>query len=76
MVNNGIIVALDIGSTWIRAFICEHDEDGILKILGAGTRQSTGLRKGVVVNIEATLKAILGAIEDAEMMIEESCRVA
>jgi len=66
--NNGIIAALDIGSAYVRAVICERDEDGSLKIIGAGTRPSTGLRKGVVVNIEATLRAVAAAIEDAEMM--------
>jgi len=66
--SNGIIVALDIGSTCVRAIICERDEDGTLKIIGVGTRPSTGLRKGVVVNIEATLRAVAAAIEDAEMM--------
>jgi cell division protein FtsA len=68
MVNEQVIVALDIGSTWVRAVICERDEDGILKIIGVGVRPSTGLRKGVVVNIEATLRAVAAAIEDAEMM--------
>ena len=68
MVNNEIIVALDIGSSWVRVVICEWDENNILQIIGVGARPSTGLRKGVVVNIEATLKAIIGAIEDAEMM--------
>ena len=66
--SGGIIVALDIGSTSVRAVICERDEDGTLKIIGVGTRPSTGLRKGVVVNIEATLRAVAAAIEDAEMM--------
>jgi len=64
----GIIAALDIGSTCVRAVICERDDDGTLKIIGVGTRPSTGLRKGVVVNIEATLRAVAAAIEDAEMM--------
>jgi len=68
MVNTGIVVALDIGSTWVRAMICECDTGGILRIIGVGTRPSTGLRKGVVVNIEATLRAVAAAIEDAEMM--------
>ena len=63
-----IIASLDIGSTCVRAVICERDEDGILKIIGVGTRPSTGLRRGVVVNIEATLRAVASAIEDAEMM--------
>jgi cell division protein FtsA len=66
--SNGIVVSLDIGSTYVRSIICERDADGILKIIGTGTRPSTGLRKGVVVNIEATLHAIEEAIEEAEMM--------
>ncbi|MDR3020286.1 MAG: cell division protein FtsA, partial [Treponema sp.] len=66
--SSSIIASLDIGSTNVRAIICEQDENGVLKIIGTGTRPSTGLRKGVVVNIEATLRAIRSAIEDAEMM--------
>jgi len=68
MTNNQVVVALDIGSTFVRAAICERDEDGILKIIGVGSRPSSGLRKGVVVNIEATLRTIAAAIEDAELM--------
>jgi len=66
--SNGVITSLDIGSTYVRAIIGEYDENNKLKIIGCGTRPSTGLRKGVVVNIEATLRAIKAAIEDAEMM--------
>ena len=67
MINEDVVVALDIGSTWVRAFICERNESGIYEITGVGVKPSTGLRKGVVVNIEATLRAIAAAIEDAEM---------
>jgi cell division protein FtsA len=66
--SNEIIASLDIGSTYVRVIVCERDADGRLKIIGSGTRPSTGLRKGVVVNIEATLHAVGAAIEDAEMM--------
>jgi len=65
---SNIVVALDIGSAFIRVLICEREEDGILKIIGSGLKPSTGLRKGVVVNIEATLRAVAEAVEDAEMM--------
>ncbi|MCL2265068.1 MAG: cell division protein FtsA [Treponema sp.] len=66
--SNKIITSLDIGSTCVRAVICECGADESLNIIGVGTRPSTGLRKGVVVNIEATLRAVASAIEDAEMM--------
>jgi cell division protein FtsA len=66
--NNRIIASLDIGSTNVRCIVCERDSDGTLQIIGTGIRPSTGLRKGVVVNIEATLRAVAAAVEDAEMM--------
>jgi cell division protein FtsA len=68
LANDGLIVGLDIGTTKVCAVIGERNEQGILEITGVGLCPSTGLRKGVVVNIEATLKAVEQAIEAAEMM--------
>ena len=48
------ITGLDIGTTQVCAMIGERNEDGELEILGVGLTPSSGLRKGVVVNIEAT----------------------
>jgi cell division protein FtsA len=62
------VVGLDIGTTKVCAVIGERNENGILEITGVGKSASTGLRKGVVVNIEATLKSVAAAIEAAEMM--------
>jgi cell division protein FtsA len=62
-----IIVGLDIGTTKIAAIVGEVTEDG-LDIIGIGTARSRGLRKGVVVNIDATVKAIQQAIQEAEHM--------
>ena len=58
MINEGIVVGLDIGTTKVCAVIGERNQQGILEITGVGTCPSTGLRKAVVVNIEATLKAV------------------
>jgi len=63
-----LVVGLDIGTTKVCAVIGEVNENGTLEITGVGAYPSTGLRKGAVVNIEATLRAITGAIEAAEMM--------
>ncbi len=63
-----VIVGLDIGTSKIRAVISEYTENGTLQIVGVGQSPSTGLRKGVVLNIEATLRAINAAIEAAELM--------
>jgi cell division protein FtsA len=63
-----LIVGLDIGTTKICAVIGEYTETGRIEIVGIGTSPSDGLRKGVVINIESTLKAVTRAIEAAEMM--------
>lgn len=48
--------------------IGEYNESGVLEIVGLGQAPSTGLRKGVVVNIEATLQSLTRAVEAAELM--------
>lgn len=63
-----MVVGLDIGTTKVCAVIGEQNENGSLEITGVGTSPSTGLRKGVVVNIESTLRSVSAAIEAAEMM--------
>ena len=63
-----MVVGLDIGTTKVCAVIGEVNESGFLEITGVGTSPSTGLRKGVVVNIESTLRSVAQAIEAAEMM--------
>ena len=66
MTSDEIIVALDIGTSKICAFIAEFDEAGDLTIAGVGIAQSKGLRRGVVVNIEAAMKSVEEAIDIAE----------
>ncbi len=63
-----VVVGLDIGTSRIRAIIGEISDSGVFQITGVGTSPSTGLRKGVVVNIENTVRAVSQAIEAAEMM--------
>lgn len=62
-----IVVGLDLGSTKVTAVVGEVDADCI-RILGAGTVPCRGLRKGVVSNIEYTVRAIREAIDAAENM--------
>ncbi len=45
---NEIIAAVDIGTSKIVALIAEINDDSDLKIIGAGTHKSSGLKKGVV----------------------------
>ncbi|MDW8363834.1 MAG: cell division protein FtsA [Myxococcales bacterium] len=62
-----IIAGLDLGTTKVCVVVGERSDEGI-DVIGIGTVPSKGLRKGVVVNIEATVQAIRGAIEQAENM--------
>jgi len=68
MPKNDYIVGLDIGTKKVAAVIGEVSEDRKLEVIGVGTAESRGLRKGVVVNLDATAAAIQKAQEEAELM--------
>jgi len=68
MPKNSYIVGLDIGTKKVAAIIGEITEDRKIEVIGIGTAESKGLRKGVVVNLEATTSAIKKAQEEAELM--------
>ena len=69
MPKSELIVGLDIGTTKICVVVGEINEHGNINIVGVGNSPSTGLRKGVVVNIEQTVQSIRQAIEEAEAMV-------
>ncbi len=71
--NKNLIIGLDIGTSKIIALVAEVPPEGGMNILGMGTSASRGLRKGVVVDIEATVSAIQRALEDAELMA--NCKI-
>ncbi len=63
-----LVAGLDIGTTKICAVIGEMYDDGRVDIIGVGTAASSGMKKGVVVNIESTVRAIRQAIDSASDM--------
>jgi len=67
--KDNLIVGLDIGTTKICAIVAEATEAGV-DIVGIGTHPSKGLRKGVVVDIDATVDSIKHAVEEAELMAD------
>src|ERR1044071_2361034 len=71
--NKNLIVALDIGTSKVACLVAELHPDGALEILGMGGHESKGLKKGVVVNIEATVNAIQRTLEEAELMAD--CKI-
>jgi cell division protein FtsA len=68
MPKNGYVVGLDIGTKKVTALIGEITEERKVEVIGIGTADSKGLRKGVVVNLDITSSAIKKAQEEAELM--------
>ncbi len=68
-----IIVGLDIGTTKVVALVAEVSPDDRLNIIGMGSQDSRGLKKGVVVNIEDTVATISRVIQEVELMAD--CKV-
>ena len=65
--DDEFIVGLDIGTTKICVVVGRASE-GKISIVGIGSHPSTGLRKGVVVNMDSTVNSIKKAVEEAELM--------
>jgi len=68
-----LLVALDIGTSKVVAVVAELRPEGRYEVIGLGQSESRGLKKGVVVNIEATVQSIQRALEEAELMAD--CKI-
>jgi cell division protein FtsA len=71
--SKNLVVGLDIGTSKIVAIVAEVGPEGELNVIGLGTQPSRGLKRGVVVNIEATMASIQRVLEEAELMAD--CRI-
>jgi cell division protein FtsA len=69
-----LVVGLDIGTAKIMVVVAEVLASGELKLAGLGVSDSHGLKRGVVVNIDATVQSIQQALKEAELMAD--CRIA
>ena len=72
--NSNIVVGLDIGTSKVVCIVGTRDENGQLEIISLGSYPSSGLKKGVVVNIEATTDAIKKAVEQAQSIQEDKIK--
>ena len=68
-----LVVGLDIGTSKVMAVVAEVLPDGELKIAGLGIAPGNGLKRGVVVNIDATVQSIQQALKEAELMAD--CKI-
>jgi len=71
--SKNLIVGLDIGTSKIVTIVGEIKPEGTLEVVGVGMHESSGMKKGMVVNIDATVAAIQRALGDAELMAD--CKI-
>ncbi len=69
-----LVVGLDIGTAKVMAVVAEVLPSGELKLAGLGVAPSNGLKRGVVVNIDATVQSIQQALKEAELMAD--CKIS
>jgi cell division protein FtsA len=68
-----LVVGLDIGTHKVMVVVGEIVEGGELRLAGLGVSATNGLKRGVVVNIDATVQSIQQALKEAEMMA--ACKI-
>ena len=68
-----LVVGLDIGTAKVMAVVAEVLPGGELRVAGLGVATTHGLKRGVVVNIDATVQSIQQALKEAEMMA--ACKI-
>jgi cell division protein FtsA len=66
--REAVLVGVDVGTSKVCALIGEVARDGSLTIVGKGVVPASGLKKGVVVNIEQTVRSISGAVDHSERL--------
>jgi cell division protein FtsA len=71
--NKNLVVGLDIGTSKVVVIVSEVKPDNSLEVIGMGMQPSAGMKKGMVVNIEAAVGAIQGAVQEAELMAD--CKI-
>ncbi|MCG8511841.1 MAG: cell division protein FtsA [Rhodospirillales bacterium] len=71
--RNGLVAALDVGSTKIACFIARSGEKG-LQVIGIGHQVSRGIRAGAIIDMDAAADCIRSTVETAEQMAGENIR--
>lgn len=64
--NEPLLIGIDVGTTKIATLVAKEEPPGHLRILGVGIEPSQGLRKGVVVDLEAAAQAVARSVDKAE----------
>ncbi len=68
MKKRGTITAIDVGTTKVCTIIANVEESGNIRVIGVGITPSTGLHKGLVVNLKDAAQSIQASVRKAELM--------
>jgi cell division protein FtsA len=71
--EKSLVVGLDLGTSKVSVLVAESNPGDLLEIIGHGYAPNRGIKRGVIVDIEATVDAITKAVRDAEAMA--SCEI-
>ena len=66
--EKNLMVGLDIGTSFIKAIVGIINEDNEIDFLGVGRSKSLGMKRGVVIDISATVQSIEKSVEEAELV--------
>jgi len=67
--SEDFVVTLDIGSSQVRTIVAEINPEGTTHIVGVGTAESKGMKKGAIINIDQAVQSIREAVDHAERMV-------
>ena len=65
-----LVVGLDIGTSKVMVAVAEITASGELVLAGIGFAPTQGMKRGVVVNIDATVQSISQALREAELRVD------
>lgn len=68
MGKKGTITAIDVGTTKVCTIIANLEETGSIRVIGVGITPSTGMHKGLVVNLKDATQSIRNSVRKAELM--------
>ena len=66
--RRGLVTALDVGSSKVSCIIVQIHGDGSFEVLGVGHQLSSGMKSGIVINMEEVITSIVNAVHTAEKM--------
>ncbi len=64
--DDQILIGIDIGTTKIATLVAKEEPPDHLRIIGVGIEPAIGIKKGVVVDLEATAQAVARSVDKAE----------